>query len=140
MLVSPQECTDLGEGEDTLLWVLSLSLVHVPSTALETLVGTLSLRNFAQLFLSIFVGNLQDLSFIVSTFHASDTEPRFSACHSIANNQDSRTGGRKGGLFKSWKFEKVADSHRKDHLNNWTLAGIFVRRERKERRGLRVLY
>lgn len=73
-------------------------------------------------------------------FHASDTEPRFSACHSIANNQESGTGGRKGGLFKNWKFEKVADSHRKDHLNNWTPAGIFVRREGNERRGLRVLY
>lgn len=93
----------------------------------EPLVGTPSLGKC-----KYFRWELQDLSFMSPTFHASDTEPRLSACHSIANNQEPGTGGRKGGLFKELDVWEGGRLTSKRPLNNWTLAGIFVRREGKK--------
>ena len=46
------------------------------------------------------------------------------------------------------QLEKMVDPCHKDHLNNWTGAGVFVRREEEKekpnrgikRRGLRILH
>ena len=49
--------------------------------------------------------------------------PVSAACFSKANNQETKVGERKGGLFNSQQPEKMADKCHKDHL---------IRREKEE--------